>query len=127
MHLRAWGALSVTVAIVGADMKQDIHVTMTKQELQTALSKITEREEEIKVQMLPKRFNLSDEFDNGDINHFTHYDYLCQLIENGQPSAFAEHLKQITNDGLIRLLKIVKVNIFISYTEDEIYTRMKGN
>lgn len=78
--------------------------------------------------MKTKRFKLTAEFDDGEhpTEHMSHYDYLEQLITNGQPTAYKEHIKLINNDGLIRLLKIIKVNIFIAYTEDEIHSRMKG-
>jgi hypothetical protein len=124
MHLAAWGALKVVVLIAGTDTKSEVHVEMSKEELVEALKKITDREEEI----APKRFKLSDEFCDGErpIEHMSHYDYLKQTVVNGQPSAYKEHIKKINNDGLIRLLKIIEVNIFIAYTEDEIHSRMAG-
>lgn len=50
---------------------------------------------------------LSDEFDNEELNHFTHYDYLLQVIINGQFSAFKDHLKEIINKDLIWFIQIM--------------------
>lgn len=52
-------------------------------------------------------YELSEEFDNDDINHFTHYDYLLQVIENGQPSAFRAHIKTISKKSLLQFLQIM--------------------
>lgn len=53
------------------------------------------------------RHDLTEEFDNDEPEHFTHYDYLLQLIENGQFSAFSEHLKTLKNSALVRFFEIM--------------------
>jgi len=56
---------------------------------------------------MKKKFELEDEFDNEELNHFTHYDYLLQTIDNGQRGALKEALKAISNKSLIHFLKIM--------------------
>jgi hypothetical protein len=76
---------------------------------------------------MKKRFKLTDEFDSNQIEHFTHYDYLLQLITNGQPSDFAKHIKKINNRALLHFMCIMpQISIFVTYTSDEILSRMKG-
>lgn len=50
---------------------------------------------------MKKLHKLSDEFDNGEIEHFTHYDYLMQVINNGQPTALKEHVEEIQTRSLL--------------------------
>lgn len=72
-----------------------------------------------------KKYFLDDEFDNDDINHFTHYDYLNQLVENGQHSAFKEHIKEITGSSLLRYYLVMEGSVtFKNHVTDEILKRM---
>lgn len=68
---------------------------------------------------------LTDEFDQFDPEHFTHYDYLCQLVDNGQPSAFIEHIKTLTNESVLTLYKIVPDGTYKTRVRAEILERMK--
>lgn len=71
------------------------------------------------------KHELTDEFDNDQPEHFTHYDYLLQVIVNGQPSAFREHIKKLSNDALVTLLTIVEGQTYKNYVSKEILERMK--
>jgi hypothetical protein len=76
---------------------------------------------------MKKLFSLSDDFDSKEtFNHFTHYDYLEQLIENGQPSAFKDHLEKIKNESLLKFLKINENTpaLYVNLLNDEILKRM---
>jgi hypothetical protein len=46
---------------------------------------------------------LHDEFDNGEPEHFTNYDYVLQVSENGQLSAFKLFIKQLDHEALVHL------------------------
>jgi len=61
---------------------------------------------------------LSDEFDNQEINHF---------IENGQFSAFKEHLKTLDDKSVIKCLEVLHQGYSLAYKDiiiDEILKRM---
>jgi len=72
-----------------------------------------------------KLFKLHDDFDNGEINHFTHYDYMNQLIENGQMNEFKSHIKKLDNGGVISLANNVDGYPYLNAVRDEILRRMK--
>lgn len=76
-----------------------------------------------------KKSNLNDQFDNDDLNHFTHYDYLLQLIDNGQYSAFKYHLREISTKSLLRFLRFLEImpteQTYKETVEEEILERMK--
>lgn len=67
---------------------------------------------------------LTDEFDNDDINHFTVYDYILQVVENGQLSSFKETIKKLDDDQLVTLLEILEKGLYKSFTSQEIVKRM---
>jgi hypothetical protein len=72
-------------------------------------------------------YELTDEFDNEELNHFTHYDYLLQLIENGQFSAFKEHIKELSNEAVVKCLEVFYQGYSSGYKNmirDEILRRM---
>ena len=74
---------------------------------------------------MSKKFELQDEFDNGDINHFTHYDYLLQLYENGQASEFRNHLTKLSNEAVVDFLKIKPKDLTSTqWVRNEILSRM---
>lgn len=75
-----------------------------------------------------KTHDLQTEFDNEDENHFTHYDYLLQLIENGQFSSFTEHLKELKNSALVRFFEIMPdKKSFKLIVSEELLIRMGEN
>jgi hypothetical protein len=76
-----------------------------------------------KLKVKNNMFELKDEFDNGHYDHFTHYDYLVQLVNNGQPSEFRKHLEGMSNRALVSigLLKMP----YSKYLNEEILKRMK--
>lgn len=78
---------------------------------------------------MKKRFELQDEFDKSQdengYNHFTHYDYLLQVIGNGQMSAFKSHLKEITSEGLLTFLPLAGSDKWVNAVKDEIMGRIK--
>lgn len=47
-NLYAWGTLSVTLAVVGEALNQEVHVTLSEAELRLALARIMARKQEIK-------------------------------------------------------------------------------
>jgi hypothetical protein len=68
---------------------------------------------------------LNDPFDTDQAEHFTHYDYLLQVIENGQGSALRDHIKVITNKSLIRFYEIMpNFPAYRKIVQDEILKRM---
>lgn len=77
---------------------------------------------------MKKRYSLGDEFDNSSAvngyNHFTHYDYLLQLIDNGQLGAFKDHIKEITNKGLLIFLPRTHEDKWYRCVSNEIESRM---
>jgi hypothetical protein len=48
---------------------------------------------------------LQQELYNDEPEHFTNYDYIIQLIDNGQYSVLKDFLKEIDNVGLINLVR----------------------
>ncbi len=70
---------------------------------------------------------LQDEFDNGELNHFSHYDYLLQVIHNGQGSAFKDHLSEMSNNALVTFLELIphESKRFHDIVKDEIKKRME--
>lgn len=72
---------------------------------------------------------LEHEFDNGDINHFTNYDYILQLCENGQSAAFKEFIKGIPSKEILTLLRDNEYDINSDYRMEiltsEILSRLK--
>lgn len=48
---------------------------------------------------------LEQEFYNDDPEHFTNYDYVIQLIDNGQWSVLKEFLKELENKALVTLIR----------------------
>jgi len=70
---------------------------------------------------------LQDEFDNGEAEHFSYYDYILQCGINGNWTSLKETLKELSNESILRLftnnqneLRTVGVNC----VEDEILKRM---
>lgn len=71
-----------------------------------------------------KLHTLSDEFDNGEINHFTHYDYMLQVVHNGQPSALRDHVKQMRVASLIKFIDRTELSeVYRNIIRDEIIKR----
>lgn len=68
---------------------------------------------------------LQDQFDNGDINHFTYYDYLLQCIENGQTTSFKSTLKELENKELLTFLPLAGELRWTNLVGAEILERMK--
>ncbi len=71
------------------------------------------------------KFKLTDEFDNGGYDHFTHYDYLKQLIENGQLGAFKDHLKEMSNEALVSLANNIEGYSYQNNVRVELLNRME--
>lgn len=53
---------------------------------------------------MSKRKRLHEEFYNDEPEHFTNYDYILQLVENGQLSTFKEFIKEIVAMDLLNIL-----------------------
>ena len=71
-----------------------------------------------------KLLRLQDEFDNGEAEHFTNYDYLTQLVDNGRPSVFKEFIKEINTEGLITFISVTDIRyLFRQYVLAEILKR----
>jgi hypothetical protein len=69
---------------------------------------------------------LHHEFDNSQIDHCTHYDYLKQLIDNGQLGSFKLHLQSMSNKALVDFITDAE-NYSMSYVnalKAEILLRM---
>lgn len=69
--------------------------------------------------------SLQDEFDNNEPEHFTYYDYFCQLCDNGQYSAIKGLLKELDNKSLLTLHREWSRLTVVAYIESELLTRMK--
>jgi hypothetical protein len=73
-----------------------------------------------------KRVSLQTEFCNDELEHFTYYDYLKQACLNGQLSSFKETIKEINNEGIIRLNQNMVFNgAYLDAVENEALERMK--
>lgn len=49
--------------------------------------------------------NLLDQFDDFDTEDFTNFNYIEQLIVNGQWSVLKDFLKKVDNIGLVNLIR----------------------
>jgi hypothetical protein len=74
---------------------------------------------------MKNKSNLEDVFDNGGYDHFTHFDYLKQLIENGQLGAFKDHLKEMSNEALVSLANNVEGYSYQNNVKVELLNRME--
>jgi hypothetical protein len=72
--------------------------------------------------MKTNQFELKDIFDIKWDETFTHDDYLIQLINNGQPTAFKEHLTKMSNKALVYFQFVKKP--YSDYVKAEILIRM---
>lgn len=74
--------------------------------------------------------NLQSEFANGEINHFTYYDYILQACLNGVWSSLKETLTELENDSLLTLLINNQDELRttgVNSLRAEILNRMKNN
>lgn len=71
---------------------------------------------------------LHQEFHNQDPEHFTNYDYILQLSDNGQYSPFKEFIKELSSNALLTLIKNNKHELktaFYDQLSDELLSRTK--
>jgi hypothetical protein len=71
---------------------------------------------------MKEQYELKDIFDIKWDETFTHYDYLIQLVNNGQPTAFKEHLTKMSNKALVHMHLLKQP--YNSYVKAEILIRM---
>lgn len=71
---------------------------------------------------------LWDEFCNDDIDHFSNYDYLLQVCDNGQWGPMKEFIKGIQSKDLLTMIKNNQEELGrfgIEYIATEIESRIK--
>ncbi|MBF31818.1 MAG: hypothetical protein Unbinned1322contig1000_10 [Prokaryotic dsDNA virus sp.] len=72
--------------------------------------------------------NLQSEFDNGELEHFTYYDYVKQVSTNGIWSSLKTTLEELDDKSLIILLTNNQDELRSTgtlYVADEIMERMQ--